>query len=497
MRKEGVALWRDRQKPAFVWFFLMMWLGMGVRVWGLDAQSLWRDEVDTVRFATQPLSELLRMFVTPGHNGPLYYLLVRPWILYFGHQDFALRYSSLLVGLLGIPLMVRVMGKWLGTRVGWLSGLLLAISPFVVWYSQELRMYMCVLCIALASTWCWQRALWDHRPFYWVPYVLLISAGIYMHFLLALLIPTHMVLSLFRLRDWRRALPWWFLAYGFFVFPYIPLAWWQKKLLFSPTFRTGHPFVPLPEILFRLLLVFTEGLHHLQLPLSLPLYTRTVPMLFLACVGWLLAPPRDWSKRSMLAAWFLLPPAGLYMISLELPLFTERYLIWTLPPLLALTAAGAWMMWRWQGVRAFVGGAAWGSMLVLMVLGLGYQVRYPLKPDMRGAVAYVEHRRAQESVVLLHLGYLKHTYLYYAPHSRDALREAPAPGPSGSLEATGRDILLRIGDARDVWYVESESGMWDPKGLVRAWLDSHGKKLEERQFVGVYVAHYSLIRPGR
>ncbi len=486
----GAQAYRGRAGRSRLLFLLIMWLGMALRIWGLDGQSLWRDEVDTVRFATQPLGELLRMFVTPGHNGPLYYLLMRPWILFFGHRDFALRYASLLVGLLVLPLGYQVMRKWAGKRVGRLTALLLAVSPFVVWYSQELRMYMCVLCIALASTWCWQRALWDRRPLFWGPYVLLISAGIYMHFLLALLIPTHLLLALLRPRDVRAGFPWWVLAYGFFVLPYIPLAWWQKKLLFSPTFRTGHPFVPLPEMIARLLYVFAEGMHRVRLPSPLPPYAPIVPLLFLALAGLFLAAPPRARDRVMLFLWFLLPILGLYAISLELPLFTERYLIWTLPPLLALVALGGRTLWRWRGI--FV--VAWGFMLSFMLLGLGYQVRFPIKPDMRGAVAYVEAHRSPESVVLLHLGYLKHAYMYYAPGSRAALREAPAPGPGGTLEQTGRDILARVGDHRDVWYVESESAMWDPKGLVRKWLETHARKVAERRFVGVYVAHYVLQR---
>ncbi|NPA90198.1 MAG: hypothetical protein GXO55_01915 [Chloroflexi bacterium] len=482
------------RRARFLAFTGMMWLAMALRAWGLDAQSLWRDEVDTVRFATQPLSDLLHMFVVPGHNGVLYYLLMRPWILFFGHVDYALRYSSLLVGLLAIPLTYQVMRAWLGKGPAWLTALLMAVSPYAIWYSQELRMYMCILCLALLATWCWQQALWKGRRGYWIPYVLLLSAGIYMHFLLALLIPTHILLSLLMPEKVRRQWLWWGMAYSFFILPYIPLAWWQKKLLFSPTFRTGHPFVPWPSMVYRLLTVFAVGLHDLRLP-SLPKEARLVPLLFAGLAGLFLYPwekkgrvGKRWRASLMLVLWFLLPVTGLYLISLELPLFTERYLIWTMPAVYGLAGAGVWALRS----RRWVMGAAWGTMVVLMLLGVGYQVKFPMKPDMRGAVAYVESHREPDSVVLLHLGYLIHAYTYYAPESRPVLREAPAPGPQGTLEETGEEILRRIGPARDVWYVESESAMWDPKGLVRQWLETHARKVEERSFVGVYVGHWVI-----
>jgi len=468
---------------------------MALRVWDLDAQSLWRDEVDTVRFSTQPLSQLLSMFVVPGNNGPFYYLLLRPWIHFFGHVDYALRYSALLLGLLAIPLMYQVMRKWSGRGPGQLAAMLLTFSPYAIWYSQELRMYTMVVVLALAATWCWQRAFWGGQRRYWIPYVVLLSVGIYTHYLLALLIPTHMILTLLWPRTLRRH--WWDLglAYGFFVLPYIPLAWWQEKLLFSPTFRTGHPFVPWPEMIQKLLTVFSVGVHAIRLPAPLPPGARLIPLLFLSLSGLFLKPPRlqhdevgSPARRVGLLLWFLLPVLGLYAISLELPLFTERYLIWTMPAVYGLAGLGTWTLRRWRGLSL----VAWGMMLVLFLLGLGYQVRYPLKPDMRAAVAYVEAHRRPDSLVLLHLGYLIHAYTYYAPESRPALREAPAPGPQGSLEQTGHDILLRLQGKKDIWLVESESAMWDPKGLVRQWLSGHAEKLGERDFVGVRVTHFRL-----
>ena len=46
---------------------------------GLTAQSLWRDEVDALRFSTLRPRRLLRNFTRPGWNGPLYYVLLRGW----------------------------------------------------------------------------------------------------------------------------------------------------------------------------------------------------------------------------------------------------------------------------------------------------------------------------------------------------------------------------------------------------------------------------------
>ena len=59
---------------------LVILLAFGLRLYHLDYQSLWRDEVDALLFARQGIAELLPLFKTPGHNGPLYYVMLHFWI---------------------------------------------------------------------------------------------------------------------------------------------------------------------------------------------------------------------------------------------------------------------------------------------------------------------------------------------------------------------------------------------------------------------------------
>ena len=89
-----------------IWLPLAVtWLAFLLRVGGLLSQSLWRDEVDALRFSTQALSALLEMFRKPGENGPLFFLALRPWLAVGGSSEFALRFPSALAGTLAVPLL--------------------------------------------------------------------------------------------------------------------------------------------------------------------------------------------------------------------------------------------------------------------------------------------------------------------------------------------------------------------------------------------------------
>ena len=43
-------------------------LAFGLRLYRLDYQSLWRDEMDAILFARGEVSALIPLFITPGHN---------------------------------------------------------------------------------------------------------------------------------------------------------------------------------------------------------------------------------------------------------------------------------------------------------------------------------------------------------------------------------------------------------------------------------------------
>ncbi len=83
---------------------------LAIRMARIGFQSLWRDEVDAIRFATQPLGDLMRMFLTPGENGPLYFLALRPWLAVFGEGEAGLRSFSVVAGAALVPLMFHLGG---------------------------------------------------------------------------------------------------------------------------------------------------------------------------------------------------------------------------------------------------------------------------------------------------------------------------------------------------------------------------------------------------
>jgi 4-amino-4-deoxy-L-arabinose transferase-like glycosyltransferase len=112
---------------------------------------------------------------------PLYYLIVRS-VLPFGNEEFILRFPSLIFGLLSIVVFFLIVRNWLGTRIALICMVLISISPFHVWYSQEARPYILLLLLALVSIWLLQLLLQEPKNF-WVrvAFVLSVAATVYSH----------------------------------------------------------------------------------------------------------------------------------------------------------------------------------------------------------------------------------------------------------------------------------------------------------------------------
>ncbi|HEY84973.1 MAG TPA: hypothetical protein G4N96_07685, partial [Chloroflexi bacterium] len=117
-------------------------LAFALRVYHLDAQSLWRDEVDAIRYSSGSLGYLLSVLPQEGHNGPLYFAALRLWRALTGDSEFSLRYFSTVGGVLMVALTYQVARQFrLARAVGVIAALLAAASPYLIWYSQEAKMY--------------------------------------------------------------------------------------------------------------------------------------------------------------------------------------------------------------------------------------------------------------------------------------------------------------------------------------------------------------------
>ncbi|MBN1261382.1 MAG: glycosyltransferase family 39 protein [Anaerolineae bacterium] len=151
-------------EEAAPWFVVVITLiGGGLRLLLLDSKGMWLDETFSVWLANQSVVDMLQWIVKIDQHPPLYYLLLNFWIACFGDLPFQVRQLSVLLGAGTIPIIYLIGKRMSGAGVGLAAAVLLALSPFHIFFAQETRMYTLLTFNAAVAIYALVRLLTDAR----------------------------------------------------------------------------------------------------------------------------------------------------------------------------------------------------------------------------------------------------------------------------------------------------------------------------------------------
>jgi mannosyltransferase len=170
----------------------------------INNQSLWTDEVISVGriAADKPISTLLYS------QSAVYFLLLDLWTQAAGKTEFALRSLSVLLGLAAICLTYRLAHNVFNLRTALFAAFLLATSPYLIWYAQEVRYVALLLVTSLGMTYSFHRALSTSGWRWWLLYSITSALGLFTFVTVAFLVIAHGLFLLCR-RSGRALLTKW------------------------------------------------------------------------------------------------------------------------------------------------------------------------------------------------------------------------------------------------------------------------------------------------
>lgn len=472
-------------------------LAFVIRTYHLDFQSLWRDEVDAVIFAQRDLSALLGNFGKVGENGPLYFLLLHFWVSLVGTREFAIRFLSVAAGVLAIPLAYRFGKQVWDARAGLLVALLITISPYHAWYSQEAKMYSSLAFLALLSLHLFLSAQARNRLSLWIGHMVVTALLPYIHLFALLIILVEGVWFLSLRQRYATAARKALLSLSCIIFPCLPLATWLVPTVLTPA-TTGYPRYGLMEMSIVLLRSFSLGMWPISSPLPLALFTS----LFLAGLlyrgrGEVGEHERSVLRHQMAARrgiafllllCFALPIVVVYLVSLSRPIFAERYLIIVLPVYYLLVAGGLMVISQ----KSRVVFAICLSLIALFSLhAIWTQGHTKIKADFRAAARFFAmHAEPDEPVVFL-MPYIRHAFAYYHPGRINRV-EVPCLGQNINEESVAGAMREAISGHPRAWLILSEAEFCDSSGLIKAWFEANGQRVFENWFSYIEVRGYDL-----
>ncbi|MDQ4148794.1 MAG: glycosyltransferase, partial [Actinomycetota bacterium] len=150
-----------RRSTAWVGVIALTLLGAALRLYGLDSQSLWLDEGISLWHAQRENIPQMLASVSKGDvHPPLYFAILHLWLrLSTTDSVFWIRLLSVIASCLTIPLAYGLARRLYGEMAGFLSALLLAVSPLSVHFAQEARPYALLGLSSMAAGYCLVRGL--------------------------------------------------------------------------------------------------------------------------------------------------------------------------------------------------------------------------------------------------------------------------------------------------------------------------------------------------
>ncbi len=501
--------------PGWSFLILVTLLASLLRFYRLDAAGLWIDEVLTwLVIKPQPG---LSFFDQIGDTiqGPLFMAVVWP-LIRLSESEVMFRLPSALAGVAVLPLFGVAAGRLFDRDTARLATLLLMLSPFHVWYSQEGRGYAFVTLFSVAASLVYLDMLRrGPQPGRAVLFAVLTACGVWSNMSAVFLWGAQgLTLLLFaRPRD-RRGWALWTLAFGgglLLVLPWLLKAsgiWAVDRLVpgaaTGAALRGDSTFTPMaiPFSGFAFFYGFSLGpsLAELHVPDRMAVVRQHLPLLALAgsVVGIALVSGlvRLRGARWQLVVWAAVALAALVFLAVRnVKTFNVRYLAVIMPWIVLVAAHGLVRLPRRPG-------AVLTTILIALSLwslwGYFFNTRYA-KADLRGAARLVAAREvvataagSSPSVILVPA--TTPVFKYYYRGSRDVVTGFGAR--LNDAAGARRFCEEKLAGHDQAWIVLASHWEIDIHDLIPAALTSLGELQLETILPGVRIFTWSRHTPG-
>lgn len=490
------------------WLLAVAAVALALRLFRLGHQSLWIDELISLQLATYESGAAFWRGLLTDIHGPFNSVLLHGWAM-GGTGEAWLRLLYVIPGVAAVPVVWRLGAELFGERAGRAAAVLLAISPFHVWYSQEVRSYAWAILWISAALLAVVRIL-DGRGGRgaWAALAVLCPLALLTNFsAVFLVIGVTAAILVRRPIPGGIALRWAgvVLLSGAVFLPWF-LDWYGRiggeRIFVDAPSPTGMPlredsgfsWTEVPYVAWSFAYGYTLGpsLRSLHLDRSPEALAKHLPVALLGAVvaafplaaG--LGAAADRGRLGLLGV-LVLVPLGLAVLlaARDVKTFHPRYLIAFFPLFVTLVAAGAT-----RGGRLLRAARCAGLALIAWSLGNLWFSPAHAKEDCRAAAALVRSEEEPGDSVVVIYAFRPFQHYYVA-----------AGGEAGRLHhahkrflRTDDELRAHVADARAgadrVWLVLTR--WWDvaPEPRIRAAFESQLREVRRWELPGVKVTLY-------
>ena len=311
-------------------------LAFALRLFHLDKQSLWFDEIVIVALAKMSWYDGFIAALGQGMQlTPVFHGIIKLWLL-VGDSDWLLRFPAVLFNVLTLPLLFHLGRLYFDKSVGLLATFLFAINPFQIWYAQELKLYALLPFIAAGAMYSFCQMIRTRGEHGLGLLILFNLIGLPAHYFMFLISTVQFLYLILNFKSTHLLLYHWIIAQAIGVFPLI--LWWVF-IIQQQFFTVGIGWIPIPYW-YSLLLTLWNVLFLYTGTLSIVTVMALIVVIISLGFGFRSMETQiNW--RSLMMLWLLFPPIITFVLSFgQVSFYVDRYFLIVTPILTIFMAIG-------------------------------------------------------------------------------------------------------------------------------------------------------------
>ena len=444
-------------------------LGAILRCYNFWQNSLSLDELATYwTISGNTFKDIIDKCINQLPQSPFYFFIVKLSSRIFGNNEFALRFPSIMGGIISI-ILIYVIGKNLfNTQVGLFSAFILAINSTHIFESQNARTYSIAVFLTLVSIWFLIKCFQTPSLKYMIGYVVFTSLILYTNYIFLLMLSFENLYFLYywitrKHRKYNLKLISWIVCQLSIAALLIPV-FSQLLRLYS----RKHTLVWLQHVNKELLIYFFD-----PFVIFVTIFILITVIIIRRKTLEVKFPPtvREGESVLFLVAWYFIPISLAFIISrlFSLSIFRPRYLIiYSLAGYLIMGYFISLINTRYLKTTFIVLFFCIYSASHLVPDLLHYnQFSIHATKDWRGAIRYIEKNKHKSNLVLLRSGLIDADRI---PFSEDRQLKELISSPFSGLYDSGSLSIINL------------TYSWDPIRFESYYADIEKKIFKNKTF---------------
>ena len=492
-------------------YLLIICISIVVSVLTLASQSIRLDEAQSIWVSTKSVSAILAIDAQDVLV-PLYEIILHVWLQVFGSSILAARSLSFLFFLITLPVLYLLAKETSSKRVAMVTLTLFSLSPFIMWYSSEARMYSL---FALITTWnhlFFVRFIRSNGASSKVGYIITTILGLYTHYFFIFLLATQFFYLVWRAivkpeyemgrkdelqKPHTRGKRLIFLHIGLLFLAGIFFLPWALYFLQLGAASNSQPLIP-PPTSFNIFQAFINFLFGFQSNAIQSVLISLWPIFVLSFFFVFTKREQEAGESiNYFAFATFLPVVLIFLGSYLRPIFLSRYLILVTPTLFILIS------WIFSGYHKKGSRVIFGVLFTMMFALLVYQniaTTTPLKENYEGAAHYLEAHATPSDIVAVSAPFTIYP-IEYTYQGNTKIETIPLWDrySHGAIPAYSQGNLISQLKSYQTQYDHLFVVLSYDQGYennIKQYLDNHYKQLDKKEFSpGLEVREYQLRYP--